>query len=396
MKKRHIHIAIFILLIVVLILVEYMKPIPVNWHPTFARRNKIPYGTYVLYDLLPDIFPSQDIEENRLSLYEFFLYKDSGNYNFIFINYNFHPDIIDTKQLLNTVSEGSSVFIAANNINRELADTLNITTDYENFSLVKGISSDSARLIFVNPNLASDTGYIYDKAFYAHFFTSFDTAAATVLGKTGTDKINYIKTDFGKGSFYINLAPYTFTNYTMLSRTNAGYAFKALSYLPKQEVIWDEFYKPGGGRSSTPIRYILKNKALKIAYWLLITGLLLYIIFTAKRGQRIIPIITPLKNTLLEFTETVGRLYYHGRDHKDIMLKRYTYFLEYLRSKYFIHIKEINNENYGKIAEKTGVSLPTVKKLGKSYAFLKSRERIAEENLLNFNKTLEDFYKECV
>ena len=35
--------------------VEYNRPKPLDWTPTFQNKDKIPYGTYVLYDVLPDL-----------------------------------------------------------------------------------------------------------------------------------------------------------------------------------------------------------------------------------------------------------------------------------------------------------------------------------------------------
>ncbi|MDB5236893.1 MAG: hypothetical protein JWR44_3886 [Hymenobacter sp.] len=48
---------------------EYNRPKPLDWTPTFANKDKIPYGTYVLYDQLPHLLGTDSIEAVRLPVY---------------------------------------------------------------------------------------------------------------------------------------------------------------------------------------------------------------------------------------------------------------------------------------------------------------------------------------
>ncbi|MBD2768156.1 hypothetical protein IC235_09660 [Hymenobacter sp. BT664] len=48
---------------------EYYQPKPVDWRPTFINKDKIPYGTYVLYDQLPRLLGTDSIETTRLPIY---------------------------------------------------------------------------------------------------------------------------------------------------------------------------------------------------------------------------------------------------------------------------------------------------------------------------------------
>ena len=48
---------------------EYNRPKPVDWSPTYANKDKIPYGTYVLYDQLPNLLGTDSIETVRLPVY---------------------------------------------------------------------------------------------------------------------------------------------------------------------------------------------------------------------------------------------------------------------------------------------------------------------------------------
>ncbi|MEJ7677787.1 MAG: hypothetical protein WKG06_07955 [Segetibacter sp.] len=65
-----------------------------------------------------------------------------------------------------------------------------------------------------------------------------------------------------------------------------------------------------------------------------LAGLLLYVLFEMKRRQRIIPVITPLKNSTLDFVKTVASVYYNEKDNNGIADKKVNYFLEFVRSRF--------------------------------------------------------------
>ena len=48
---------------------EYHRPKPPDWTPTYANKDKIPYGTYVLYDQLPRLLGTDSVEVVRLPVY---------------------------------------------------------------------------------------------------------------------------------------------------------------------------------------------------------------------------------------------------------------------------------------------------------------------------------------
>ena len=48
---------------------EYNRPQPLDWTPTYANKDKIPYGTYALFDQLPHLLGTDSIEAVRLPIY---------------------------------------------------------------------------------------------------------------------------------------------------------------------------------------------------------------------------------------------------------------------------------------------------------------------------------------
>jgi len=81
-----------------------------------------------------------------------------------------------------------------------------------------------------------------------------------------------------------------------------------MSYLPQtvQEVIWDEYFRYDHTKDFSAWQYILSNRALAWAFWLLLLLFALIYLFDSKRKQRPIPLIDPLRNTSLTLSGRSG------------------------------------------------------------------------------------------
>jgi len=379
----------FMLYIAVLI----MAPNPVDWSLSFSNKDKTPFGNFILHNELSQLFPAENIQTTHSPIYNFLNDDKSNNTAIIYINDSFEPDNLDWNKMLEFVNSGNHIFMAAVEFSKAIEDSLgfNIDEDYS-FRLTQ---QDSIKLNFVNRKLRSPWGYFYKRAYHNTYFQSYDTLKTTVLGLGEKAKTNFIKIKYGAGNFFINTNPLAFTNYNLLIKNNYEYAFKSLSYLPKTSVIWDEYYKQDPPISGSELRYILSEKALRYAWYILLITIATYMIFGAKRRQRIIPIVKPPQNTTLTFIETIGQLYFRKKNHLDIAQKRYTYFLEFLRTKYYIDTANINADLYDEIAEKCDVPIRTIKQLFDIANKLKQVNQISEEDLEQFNKKIEYFYEKC-
>ena len=63
---------------------EYYRPQPLDWTPTLSSKDKIPYGTYVVFDALPQVLGTDSVESVRLPIYNQLLGVDapaSGRYH---------------------------------------------------------------------------------------------------------------------------------------------------------------------------------------------------------------------------------------------------------------------------------------------------------------------------
>lgn len=378
------------LLFIGLILFEYFAPKEPDWSYSFSKDSKIPFGDYVLYDLLPDIFPGKEISVNQKSLYNFIEPDLPSNYSYIINTDNFSIDEINRNSLLNMVDNGANVFISAMGFDKTLSDTLKFATE---MLLSNSFEADSMHVKFKNPTLQSENDYFIQKAAVNYHFSEFDSTITQILGTMDKERPNFIKITFGEGRFYLHSQPIAFTNYNMLIKNNTEYVFKALSYINNNYIVWDEKYKPGTSNKNM-LAYVLKNKSLRFSYYLLLSLIILFFIFNGKRKQKPIPVIKPHENSSLEFVGTLSNLYLNNKNHKDILLKRYLYWSDFLREKYYLAIEKTEGKTAESIAEKTGVNIDCINNIIKHHQLAKDKKNVSPQELLIFNKLIEKFYKE--
>jgi hypothetical protein len=284
------------------------------------------------------------------------------------------------------VAEGNNVFISAFGIYGDLADSLNIIM-YEDFF------EDSVAINFNLPELKTESGYLYTKGNFSNYFEEFDTTMVQVLGENGDGKVNFIRIKYGEGNFFLHTLPLAFTNYHLLNSENNEYVYKVLSHLPVQETFWDDYYKDGNRYTASSLNYIISQQSLRWAYYIILASAVLFIFFYGRRRQRIIPVIPPLKNSTIEFVETIGNLYYQQKDYKNIAEKKITYFLDHIRNRYLIQTSNFDEETIKKISEKSLMAEGKIKSIFRNIEKIKSSAQISEDDLLNFNYQIEKFYE---
>ncbi len=404
LKGNKKYIFFLVLCFALLITLQVIAPKPINWNLSYVKKDKMPYGTAALYEMLPSVFQSQTIKESKTPIYNTLNWDNYEKTNYIFINESFTPDELDTRELLKFAEKGNSVFIAANYFSGKFADTLKLKTDdYIEFSsdlsedstVIKNLYKqyDTAKLNFVSPYLKNKTSYIYSKGVTDSYFTSFDSSKTTILGINGINKSNFIKIKIGKGQLLISTVPEAYTNYNFVNATNSFYVFKSLSYLPNQSIIWDEYYKVGNITQENPLRVIFNNPALSAAYYLSIISIIVFILIGIKRKQRIIPIIEPLQNTTMKFVETVGTLYYQTGNHKNIASKKINYFLEHVRKTFHLKTTIYDNLFVERLSNLSGIEQQKVHDLFYYFSDIESKNSISQQELLKLNRLIEEFYQ---
>ncbi|TAI48270.1 DUF4350 domain-containing protein [Flagellimonas allohymeniacidonis] len=398
-KRAKIVLWAILVVIVGIVITEITRPRPINWNASYTSTDKIPYGCFVLYNELPSVFPTNEVVQVTENVYEKLIDLDtSETSSYMFINNFIYFDEQETNQLLDYVSAGNTVFIASSDFGGFLSDTLNIRvrSDYS-------VEELDTRLDFTHDTFQGES-FDYSRGMLYTHFVSLDTLNSTILGHISYTKSNildnkpdedirmpnFIKTDFGKGTFLLNTTPQAFTNYYMLEG-NEDYVGHTYAYIPNTKVYWDEYKKAGRVVVTSPMRFVLTQIELKWAYYLAIIGLILFVLFRGKREQRIIPVIKPLENSSVEFARTVGSLYHQHKDYTDLVHKKLTYFLAYLRNRFYIDTQTINEKTIRELSAKSGKSLSETKELIEFILSLKKKTEHTEQDSITLNKKITQF-----
>jgi len=421
-KKQFLKIFLSYLLAVVLIITlqccrqKQSRSLP-SLSETYKNDDTKPFGSFVTYHHLKSLFDDRYIETTTspftITWKNIRHYSSNTQYStYMLITKNLEVNKREASAMVDYISQGNDMFIAADFIDSDLLDTIKCATVRlpEIISEVTGKMNET----FVKMYFGDDFDAPPYKYYYYPFlnsFTGYDEAKTRVLGVNEIGKPDYIIMFIGKGRLYLHAAPRAFSNYFLLTADNYEYLDNVLSYLrfePKH-IYWDEYYKKqtldrrkktGSANNSekeknefSSFNVIKNNPPLLWAFILAVAALLLYILVNIKRKQRVINTIPSNINTTVNFTETVGRLYLQKKNNKNIAEKMITYFYEHIRNRYFLNIKEVDKDFIAALSGKTGVDIEKTQQLLDSIDYIESSENVSDVELLQLNDLLDNFYK---
>jgi hypothetical protein len=401
MKKIGIIIAIVVIAIIVILKsMGFSFNRVIDWEESFNEKSTKPYGVSVFYKELPKLFKDKKF---RTIYYtpSTYLYANSkegygeheASGNFVIIGNSDYLDNYDINKLLEFTSRGNTLFISDYYPAQKLVDTLNLQIEYND-----KIKDSTSEFSFTNTTLKDKSTQI-DKLTGNYYFKSIDQKSYKVLGhvKDSIKRINFIEIPYNDGKIVLHLEPKVFTNYNILKEDRYKYVEGIINYLPYEDVYFDSYTKMfdayyGDVEKKSNLGWFLEQIAFKWAWYIALILTLLFIIFNAKRRQRIIKTIKPLENTTLGFVKTISNLYYETEDHKNIVEKKITYFLEKIRTDYNLNTSKLDEEFIEKLCQKSGKGKEVVTKLVKYINWLRSKNEFFEENLINLNRHIEAFY----
>lgn len=395
-KKERTYYIILGVLIILFVAFEILKPKPLDWTESFSAEDKIPYGGYLIHEMLPYTFSEESITTNSAPIFE---YADTlnANKNWIFINTSFNFDPWESKILLSKAEQGADIFMAAREFGQFFTDTLDLTTSLNNPFLQAGniLSDDTVTVNFTNLRLERDGGFPYYRSTTETFFSNVDSSLkVTRLGINQQGNTNFLRIEWGEGNIYLHSNPSLFTNYFVRDETGADYALIALYYLPERSTIWDEYYKDVRTGNNSVVQYVVSEDHLRWAWFLTLSGVVLFMIFRAKRSQRIIPKVEPPKNSSIEFAKTIGDLYLEKGDHKLIADKKIRFFFDYIRTNLSLDTDDIDEQVKKDISLRSGIEETEVHSLFDLIDLLSTKEQITQKELKLLTERIDEFYKQ--
>jgi hypothetical protein len=370
----------------------------------YSKRSKKPFGTFAAYNMLKERYEQVGVETLTKNFHDNWVNHLSGTKDlYVIVSKKVLLSQKDMEAMLLYVSGGNQLFISAEYIDETLLDTLGIEVQYYSVnSLFQNQVASTGPMRYSTVELSDD--HIQGKQRYGFFYYPFsanfvntDSIGVTTLGLNDGGDPDYISLVHGKGRIFFHLHPQAFSNYFLLSRNNKEYFEKVFSYTGAErfDVYWDDYYRIGRDptESFSSFAVFMKYPMLKWALLTAIALMLMYISFGSKRRQRTVPVKQKNTNASVSFVETIGRLYLQKKDNHNIAHKMITYFMEHIRTHYYLNTSLLNAEFFSSLARKSGVEETEVKNFFQMISQLQESAGINDQQLLELNNRMQIFLK---
>lgn len=425
MKSSRNFLFAMLVLFVLFCLLQVNLPKKFVWSPTFSHVDKQPLGCFVFDSVLTQSLPN-GYHVTKKTFFQLDQEHAKEKISVLMVVDQQNLKQLDVKYLCNIARRGGKVMVVASGsfddgrnadtvVVDELERTFNVRIEDGTYFSLRGIlaglkvhdndmydtiywnnretmyAAQSYRMFYnmVGGTLFVDSvpkvkrlaytlstaGYDYKHdSLYVGDFTGFDTI---VDEKERIERIDTfaikkipvaVSVPYGKGEVIFVSSPLLFTNYGMLEGNTFVYIFRLMSYLADLPVYRTEAYVKTDAMlvaEQSPFREFIKRPPLRWALYLALLGVVLFMIFTARRRQRVIPIMSKPANRSLEFIQLIGTLYYQRKDHVDLVRKKFKLFAEELRKTAGVDISDVNTDDreYLLLAEKTGMNSDRLKKV---------------------------------
>ena len=392
MKKHAALIAIITLCLLVFGYALSIAPKTIDWQYSFSLRHKRPFGCAILRAELHNAFPGRNIANLH---HDYTSPKKelghNGCYNLILIDNELNLTNAQCRWLLNEASKGNHILLSAEALPQVLLDTLMF--QIINDTTIHLMKQQKANFALTKNADTTGMNYRFEQNITNHYL---EGDSMDVLSANEKNQPVYIKKQVGEGAVYIHCNPLVFSNYHMLASQNYTYGFGCLAQLPLADTYWDEYHKNVNRATLSPIMYIHHYPLLKQAWYLLWIIMVLYLMLEIRRRQRSIPTLGKPVNSTLDFVKTMGRLYLTRRDHRDIAMKKYLYFKDFIKRKYHLSIDASRQEEeLATLCEKSGLPIKSIRQIVDMGQKIDNLKTLTEGELIHFNRTIEFFYNNC-
>lgn len=380
-----------------------------RWNENYYYDNVQPYGLKLAADLI-----SESCSKNNFILidnpaHSYIAKEDTGSL-YMFIGENFIGDSILSKKLMDFVHRGNNAFISSIGSEHYIFSHLTndhfpmLNYDYINDSIVE------ANFDRLNPEKYYKFDYKNGPKKAKYKWLGLDTLflrdslamyGFEPVSRIGNVIVETMRVKYGKGWFIFHSNPLFFTNYNLSKENGYHYLNQMLSEYRKPRILWDEFSKSALDNTNitstqeSPLRFILSEKSLRWA-WYLIGGLiLLFVIFNSKRKQAQIPITPSNTNTTVEFINSIATLYFKNNSNIYIAEEMMKQFLSFVKHKYGISPNLSKKDTPKILAPLSGISESELDKLFEAYGDVVYNSVYEPKSLIKLHSHIENFYKNC-
>lgn len=392
-----------------------------DWTPSLTKGNKEPYQLDVFYSLIPELHASQKPIENKLPFRQN-RYTGKKHYNFLFAGSSMHMNEEDADSLLAFISNGNTAFISAPTFPEELLNKLRpIYTDtaaleedeYYDYDMTAKdyiyAEQDAYKVHFAGSPESYNFKFLQKYGYSGYTWTALHDSIKfkaiypfTPLAGSKKQGWSYSSFQIGKGKLYLHTLPITLTNLYLCTPKGLQYMNQLFADLPEGELIIDHYHhisrqdKNGNSKkTNTPLSYLLTQAPLRWTWYLGLILTIVFVFFYGKRKSTPIPLLYKVKNTSVEYAKTIGLLYQTRKQHKEIISLKIRHLKHFIKDRYRL-VENNNPEIYTtQLAKLSGIEESKILKIMTQGSILERKATIPDVDMVNFQKQIDEFYKNC-
>lgn len=362
-------------LIVIVAVLALQKGNNFSWEPTFLPDDRQPYGSMAFDSVMHASYKLgyevTDIPADSLTC------MNEYKHHTILLTRNYVE--LNMDKTMKFVKDGGSLIVCANNLSHDMAVGWNmyIATYYSydnqpiknHYFYVKYpkdemypgrnymVSSPVGQYCIITNGISVDvdeeyeyfdSGTINPKEITSKDYQLKWTDKVVQGGKVAYPMVKVAR--YGKGRVVVCSMPLLFTNYGILEHDNYNLIMRIVSQGGKNPIVrthidtTHDFNGNGSGSSTQSnkslISHILSDTALKTAFNLTLLGFIIFCFFSAKRKQRVVPVIKERTNGQLGFIKQIGSMHKRNRATDHIILLKYKLVSDKLQKKTGVDITE--------------------------------------------------------
>jgi hypothetical protein len=372
---------------------------------TLASNDAKPMGGKVFRTIAGKVFDDFVFENNAQPFdawYKKFLedyYQDMGS-AYVLVSPYVSPHKAEAEKMKNFISDGNTMLMITDGVSDAFKEVFGIGIKKFPFTLPSNEYGLAYTYKFSGDSLSLDTTR------FGYFFYPFTSIIDSVKQEKVVARNMFgipdgIEMEIGTGRLILVTNAQAVSNYFLLTGENYRYAVGLLSHLNfnPDAIYWDEFYRRNlnrPGEDQSVFDAILSNPALRWAFWLLLALCAIAIFTNLFRRQRVIPVRKPNRNTTVEFTQTIARLYYNKKDNRNIALKMIQHFMEHIRSSFYLPHQKLDDAFATVLAGKTNQPVPKTQRIVQRMWNIQQGAEVSDDQLLELNRQLNELMKPAV
>lgn len=372
-----------------------------NWSVTLERNSKEPYGCYIAYQCLKDLFPVTSISSSKNPLEQIRNGNKRGSQGelVVIVCDHIRLDSMGWEAIQTFLQNGNDVVLFSSDLPEQIQKDLKVHVTYADTSngFINEMVWDTTRRQPLSIDFYQNKyefGFKGNPILTAYQTDSMNDDQYTPWGHVGKKEQVNLLTWYHQGSITLCSSPLVMSNYFLLQENNRGYYERLFSTyrVGVKKITWCSGYeiKTEVNEDGMWAR-IWSLPALRYSFMIFLALLILYFTFESKRRQRMIPILDPNTNSSLEFTETIGRLYYNKRDHRNLVKKMLQHYFEHVRTKHQLPTNELNEAFAVKLSAKLNQPLSETKAFLAYLEYIRSSSDVSDTDIIHLHRQLKKY-----